>query len=230
LKTLALIPARGGSKGIPRKNIRSIAGKPLIAWSIQAALACSAIDSVVVTTEDPEIADISRQWGAHVPFMRPAELAKDDSPSMDTVLHALQQLPKFDAVLLLQPTSPLRTSADIAGCLALANTQQARCIVAVSESAQSPYWMVQINEQGQIHCPFSHPVVPTRTMLTRRQNLPTVYAINGALYFAQVDWLRVGQNFITQETLGYIMPPERSIDIDTPLDWKIAELLLSESI
>jgi len=223
LKTLALIPARGGSKGIPRKNIRLLAGKPLVAWSIQAALACPEIERVVVSTDDAEIAEISRRWGAEVPFMRPAELAQDDSPSMDTVLHALRQLPQFDAVVLLQPTSPLRTKADIQGCLAMAATEQARCIVSISEPASSPYWMFTLEQNGSLSKLISAPEV------TRRQDLSPAYAINGALYYAQTGWLRANKNFLTAETLGYVMPPEKSLDIDTPLDWKIAELLLLNS-
>lgn len=223
MKTLALIPARGGSKGIPRKNIRLLAGKPLIAWSIQAALACPEIERVVVSTDDAEIAEISRRWGAEVPFMRPAELAQDDSPSMDTVLHALRQLPQFDAVVLLQPTSPLRTKADIQGCLAMAATEQARCIVSISEPASSPYWMFTLEQNGSLSKLISAPEV------TRRQDLSPAYAINGALYYAQTGWLRANKNFLTAETLGYVMPPEKSLDIDTPLDWKIAELLLLNS-
>ena len=224
MKTLALIPARGGSNGIPRKNIRLLAGKPLIAWSIQAALACPEIERVVVSTDDAEIAEISRRWGAEVPFMRPAELAQDDSPSMDTVLHALRQLPQFDAVVLLQPTSPLRTKADIQGCLAMAATEQARCIVSISEPASSPYWMFTLEQNGSLSKLISAPEV------TRRQDLSPAYAINGALYYAQTGWLRANKNFLTAETLGYVMPPEKSLDIDTPLDWKIAELLLLNSL
>src|SRR5690349_11475180 len=112
MPVLGLIPARGGSKGIPRKNIKPIAGKPLIAWTIEAALAARGLDGVVVTTEDPEIAEVARAYGAEVPFLRPMELAADETPGIDPVLHALDMLPGFDAVLLLQPTSPLRTAAD----------------------------------------------------------------------------------------------------------------------
>ena len=222
MKTLALIPARGGSKGIPRKNIRSLAGKPLIAWTIQAALACPQIDSVVVSTDDLEIAEISRHWGAQVPFMRPAELAQDDSPSMDTVFHALQQLPGFDAVLLLQPTSPLRSAADIQGCLELALARRACSVVSVCAPASSPYWMYTLDANDRLK------KLIDSGDITRRQDLPPAYALNGALYFAATDWLRHSKTFLNDETTAYLMPPERSLDIDTPLDWKIAELLLSE--
>jgi CMP-N,N'-diacetyllegionaminic acid synthase len=222
LKTLALIPARGGSKGIPRKNIQPLAGKPLIAWTILAALDCHEFDRVVVTTDDEEIADISKLWGAEIPFMRPAELARDETPSMDVVLHALHHLPQFDAVVLLQPTSPLRSKADIEACLAMANAQQADCVVSVSEPTQSPYWMFKLDENGRLN-----KLLATND-ITRRQDLPPVYAINGALYFARTDWLLRNKTFLSQETLGYVMSAEKSLDIDTPFDWKLAELLLSE--
>jgi len=223
LKTLALIPARGGSKGIPRKNIRRLAGKPLIAWSIQAALACPCIHSVVVTTEDEEIAQLSRTWGAQVPFMRPKELAQDDSPGMDPILHALDQLPDFDAVLILQPTSPLRTSADINSFMEFAVAQNASCAVSVCEPANSPYWMFRMENEYRLTKLLDNDDI------TRRQNLPPVYALNGALYFAKCSWLRQTRTFIHKETIGFTMPAERSIDIDTALDWNLAELLLSES-
>lgn len=223
LKTLALIPARGGSKGIPRKNIRLLAGKPLIAWSIQAALESGCVDSVVVTTEDEEIAEVSRRWGAQVPFMRPAELAADDSPGMDAVLHAMGKLPGFDAILLLQPTSPLRNSADIRAMMDFVASRQANCAVSVCPAAQSPYWMMHLGADQKL----------TRLiesdLITRRQELPHVYTLNGALYFARTAWLAASKTFFNQETMGFVMPPEKSLDIDTELDWRMAELMLSES-
>ena len=223
MKTLALIPARGGSKGIPRKNIRQLAGKPLIAWSIQAALACPCIDSVVVTTEDEEIAQVSRFWGAQVPFMRPPELAQDTSPGIEPILHALDQLPDFDAILILQPTSPLRTSADINAFMAFAQARMANCAVSLCEPANSPYWMFRMENDQRLSKLIDNDDI------TRRQNLPPVYALNGALYYANCAWLRENRTFIHRETIGFTMPAERSVDIDTPLDWKLAELLLSES-
>jgi len=221
LKILALIPARAGSKGILRKNIKLLAGKPLIAWTIQAALACPEIDSVVVSTDDEEIAAISQHWGAKIPFMRPTELARDDTPSIAVVLHALDQLPQYDAVIVLQPTSPLRSKADIEACLSMASVRQAACVVSISEPAQSPYWMFKLDEQGRLNKLLATPDI------SRRQDLPPVYALNGALYFARKDWLLANRTFLTEETVGYVMPPEKSLDIDTPLDWKFAEILLS---
>jgi CMP-N-acetylneuraminic acid synthetase len=221
LKTLALIPARGGSKGIPHKNIRQFAGKPLIAWTIEAALACPHIDDVVVTTDDVEIAEISRLWGARVPFMRPPELAQDSSPSIDVVMHALNQLPGYDAVVLLQPTSPLRTVDDLNGLLVFARDQQAHAVVSIAEPAASPYWMYQLTSNRELKKLIETPDI------TRRQNLPAVYALNGALYFANIEWLKQTQSFLTDETKGYVMTRENSLDIDTPLDWEFAELVMS---
>lgn len=224
MKTLALIPARGGSKGIPRKNCRLLAGKPLIAWSIEAALASPFIDSVVVSTEDQEIAEISLEYGALVPFMRPSELAQDDSPGMAPVLHALTMLPEFDHILLLQPTSPLRTVIEINRCIEFAIAQKANAIVSVCESAQSPYWMYELDATNHLSKLIAN------NDITRRQELPTVYSLNGALYFARTEWLHKAQTFLTDETLGFVMPLEQSLDIDTPFDWKIAELLLAETL
>ncbi|PHV38914.1 cytidylyltransferase domain-containing protein [Janthinobacterium sp. BJB304] len=224
MKTLALIPARGGSKGIPRKNINMIAGKPLIAWTIEAALASTLLDGVVVSTDNAEIAEVALRYGAQVPFLRPAELARDETPGVEPVLHALQQLPDYDAVLLLQPTSPLRSSADIDACVALAREREAVSVVSVSEPDAHPDWMYRMTATQQLEkllASQSH---------TRRQDLPTVLTLNGALYFANADWLRSSRTLLAEETLAYVMPADRSVDIDTPLDWKFAELLLNEKI
>lgn len=224
MKTLALIPARGGSKGIPRKNINMIAGKPLIAWTIEAALASTLLDGVVVSTDNAEIAEVALRYGAQVPFLRPAELARDETPGVEPVLHALQQLPDYDAVLLLQPTSPLRSSADIDACLALAREREAVSVVSVSEPDAHPDWMYRMTATQQLE------KLLVSQSKTRRQDLPTVLTLNGALYFANADWLRYSRTLLAEETLAYVMPADRSVDIDTPLDWKFAELLLNEKI
>lgn len=221
--TMALIPARGGSKGIPRKNIRRIAGKPLIAWTIEAALRSNKLDAVVVSTDDAEIAAVARQAGATVPFLRPAVLAQDGTPGIDPVLHALATLPGFGAVLLLQPTSPLRSTADIDACLQLALDRQAVSVVSVSEPDTHPYWTYRLGDDLTLRRFVDAPPV------SRRQDLPAVFALNGAMYYAQTDWLLQGKRLVAAETLAFVMPPERSVDIDTPLDWRFAELLLKES-
>jgi len=220
MAVFALIPARGGSKGIPRKNIREIAGKPLIAWTIEAARAAPGIDAVVVSTEDAEIAAVAREWGAQVPFMRPPELAADETPGIDPVLHAIGELPAYDAVLLLQATSPLRTTADIDGILALASQTGAPAVVSVCEPEDHPNWMYRLDAGSRLEPLLTAPAA------ARRQDLPPVYALNGAMYFARTAWLRETRGFLSDETRGYPMPAERSVDIDTPLDWRVAEMLL----
>ena len=222
MKTLALIPARGGSKGIPRKNVLPIAGKPLITWTIEAALRSRLLHSVVVSTDDAEIAEVARQAGAQVPFMRPSDLAQDHTPGIDPVLHALSHLPEFDAVLLLQPTSPLRQTADIDGCLRMAQERALASIVSVSEPDAHPCWTYKLAADGTLT-----PLIEGTTA-TRRQDLPAVYAVNGALYFAQTSWLQQHRRLVTAETRAFIMPRDRSVDIDTPLDWRFAEMLLKE--
>lgn len=222
LQTLALIPARGGSKGIARKNIKLLAGKPLIAWTIEAAFASKLVDSVVVSTDDEEIAEISLKWGAQVPFIRPAELAQDDTPGIAPVLHALDQLPQFDSIMLLQPTSPLRTADDIDGCIRLAQSLGGSSAVSVCEPDFHPYWTYLLGADHRLTN-----LIDT-TSFSRRQDVPTVHGLNGALYFAHADWLRKQQSFLTPETIGFIMPKERSLDVDTLFDWKLAEFLISE--
>jgi N-acylneuraminate cytidylyltransferase/CMP-N,N'-diacetyllegionaminic acid synthase len=224
VNTFALIPARGGSKGIPRKNIKMIAGKPLIVWTIEAALRSSLLSAVVVSTDDLEIAEVARRAGAQVPFMRPAELAQDQTPGLDPVLHALDELPQFDSVLLLQPTSPLRTTDDIDGCLNLVTQKKAPSVVSVTEAETHPYWTYRLNTD-QTMARFVD-VAP----VARRQDLPAVFSLNGAMYFADANWLRDSGSLVSAETLAYVMSKEHSVDLDTPLDWKFAELLMKESL
>jgi N-acylneuraminate cytidylyltransferase/CMP-N,N'-diacetyllegionaminic acid synthase len=223
MNTFALIPCRGGSKGIPRKNIKMIAGKPLIVWTIEAALRSSLISAVVVSTDDLEIADVARQAGAQVPFMRPTDLALDHSSGLEPVLHALDQLPQFDSVLLLQPTSPLRTTDDIDGFLNLVAQKKTPSAVSVTEADTHPYWTYHLNAD-QTMARFVD-VAP----VARRQDLPMVFSLNGAMYFADASWLRDNGCLVSAETLAYVMSKEHSVDLDTPLDWKFAELLLKES-
>lgn len=221
MKIFAIIPARGGSKGIPGKNIKPLAGKPLIAWTIEAALQAKGIDRVIVSTEDEEIALVAKQFGAEVPFMRPLALAQDDTPGFAPVLHAIERLPDFDWVLLLQPTSPLRSVADIESIIGLCREKHASSAVSITEVSEHPFWMYRRDEQQQLR-----PLIPNRPDIMQRQDLPPAYALNGALYLARTDWLIENQGFIGQETLGYVMPEDRSFDLDTPLDWQWVEFLM----
>lgn len=221
MSVLALIPARGGSKGIPRKNIKPLAGKPLIGWTIDAAKQASCIDRIVVSTEDEEIACVARELGADVPFMRPAELASDDAEGIAPVLHAIEKLPEFDWVLLLQPTSPLRTHADIEAIWQLCMNRCAPSAVSVTEVGKHPYWMYTKDDLGQLH-----PLIAARPEIGRRQDLPAAYTLNGALYLANKEWLLQQGCFIGPDTLGYVMPLERSVDLDTPQEWRWLEYLI----
>jgi CMP-N,N'-diacetyllegionaminic acid synthase len=223
MSLVAIIPARGGSVGVPRKNVRELAGKPLVAWTIEQALAAPAIDRVVVSTEDEEIAEVARRHGADVPFVRPSELATSTAMGGAVIMHALDNLPPYDDVMVLQPTSPLRSVDDIEGIVAARRAATAPGAVSVVEPGKSPYWMYRIDEAGRLQALFEGDIA------ARRQDLPPVFALNGALYLADCDWLRRYGSFTTPDTLAYVMPPERSADIDTPLDWDLVEFLMTRS-
>lgn len=215
---LAVIPARAGSKSLPGKNLLPLGGKPLIAWSIEAALASRYLDRVIVSSEDAEILAVARQWGAATPFVRPLELADDDTPGIDVALHACQALPGYDYVVLLQPTSPLRTTADIDQAIELCQEREAPVCVSVTKADKSPYWMFYLDETRHMV-----PVVDAAQRSALRQALPEAYALNGAVYVARIDWLKRMRSFLMAETVAYVMPRERSADIDTALDFKLAE-------
>lgn len=219
---LAVIPARGGSKGIPRKNIREIAGKPLIAWTIEEAKKSKYIDRLIISSEDEEIIDVAKSWGCEVPFIRPKELAKDDTPGIEPILHAIKMLPKYDYVVLLQPTSPLRLVEDIDKCIEFCINKQASSCVTVSEPDKNPFWMYYVNDNGGLQ-----PILEVEFM-NRRQELPKVFSLNGAIYISKVEWLNKNKTFINRDTLAYIMPKERSLDIDDEYDMIIAKAIITE--
>jgi CMP-N,N'-diacetyllegionaminic acid synthase len=213
-RVLGLIPARGGSKGLPRKNVLPVNGRPLIAWTVDAGRAARSIDRLVLSSDDAEIIATARACGCEVPFVRPAELASDAAGTLEVVLHALDALPGFDYVVLLQPTSPLRTASDIdAACTLLAERSAPAC-VSLSPVDQHPYWMYQIGVGARLA-----PVIARDSPPVRRQDLPAVYALNGAVYIAEAAWLRTSRTFVTDETIGYVMPAERALDIDTRVDF-----------
>jgi len=223
-RVLAVITARGGSKGVPRKNVLELAGRPLIAWTISAARASKHLDRTILSSEDSEIIAVAKDWGCDVPFTRPAELAADKTPGIDPVLHALKALPeRYDYIVLLQPTSPLRTAADIDGCLERCLALRAPACVTVTEPDKSPYGMYTLGEDCRIR-----PLLAGDAAV-RRQDLPKVYTLNGAVYAAECWWLERTRTFVTPETVAYPMPRERSLDIDTELDLQVCELLLTGS-
>lgn len=223
-KILAIIPARGGSKGVPRKNIKLLAGKPLIAWTIEEAKKSKYIDRLVLSSEDEEIIAVAKSYGCEVPFVRPMELAQDDTPGIDPVLHALDQLPGYDIVVLLQPTSPLRTVQDIDEGLDFFEKHQANSCVSVSEVSKSPYWMYKLDDHSVLQR-----LLEKDQMITRRQDLPKIYVPNGALYITKVDYLVKYKLFYARDTLGYLMSRKRSLDIDDEIDFIVCETLLERS-
>jgi CMP-N,N'-diacetyllegionaminic acid synthase len=212
-RLLALVPARGGSKGLPRKNVLSAGGQPLIAWTILAAMEASSVDYVVVSSDDNEIIEIAKKFGAEVPFLRPANLSDDSAASMDVVMHAIDLCVGFDYVALLQPTSPLRTSRDIDDAFHKLISSGAESCVSVCAVEESPYWMYQLDASDRLVR-----LLPDRTP-SRRQELPPVYMLNGAIYIARVSWLRQTRSFTGDGCVAYIMPRDRSLDIDTPADF-----------
>ena len=222
MSLLALIPARGGSKGIPRKNIRSFCGKPLLQWSIDVALSSPSVDRLVVSTDDPEIAEVASAGGAEVPFLRPPELATDTTPGIAPVLHALQLLPEVSEVLLLQPTSPLRQVDDVEAIVSLHRQAGHDAVVSVVSSSKHPAWMYGLTAAQELEPLMTLPEAACR------QQLPPAYALNGALYLASRLFLERERSFLTPNTIGYVMPPERSVDIDSALDWQWGEFLMEQ--
>ena len=221
--------ARGGSKSIPHKNLAPLAGKPLIAWTIEAATQCRTPLRVVISTDDEEIARVATRYGVKQPFVRPAKLAQDDTPTMPVVMHALERLKAEggyapDRVLLLQPTSPLRTADDIDGAVALAEEHDANSVVSVSPSSQHPRLMRKVTPQGLLED------FDTGGSTQRRQDLEPAYALNGAIYLTKRSWLAEHESFYADQTYAWVMPPERSIDIDEPWDLHLCELILRDRL
>lgn len=226
-KVLAVIPARAGSRGVPGKNNALVAGKPLITWTIEAARQSGCLDRIVVTTDGDEIARVADQAGAEVPFRRPAALARDDTPGMEAILHCVTWLEEFQAycpelVMVLQPTTPLRTAEDVAAGLRLLTQQPADSVVSVCEAAHHPCWMKRRLPDGRLE-----DFLPQESVPARRQDLPPVYALNGALYLARRTLVLAHRTFMLPATYGYVMPAERSLDVDTPWDLELADFLLS---
>lgn len=229
MKVYAFIPARGGSKGVPRKNIAPLLGKPLIAWTIEQALSVPELDRVIVSTEDEEIAQIARDYGAEIPFMRPAELATDDANGMDVLIHGAQWLKEqenYDADYLLElpVTTPLRAQEDIHATLQVAHDFDADIVVGVTPVAEHPYWVRRIDANNQLQ-----PFIPSAPSIARRQDLPPAYMMNGAVYLIRVQIL-LEHNAKSDKIYPVIMPRERSIDINTSLDLKWAEFLLRQRL
>jgi CMP-N-acetylneuraminic acid synthetase len=224
LQAVGIIPARGGSKGLPRKNVRPMCGKPMIAYTIEAALASGRLARTLVTTEDREIGRVSEEYGAEV-VDRPRELASDSASSLDVVRHAIDRLEGEscppDVVVLLQPTSPLRTAADICAALDLSLGSRRAPVISVTEAVHSPCWSFVVRD-GRLS-----PLMGEQYFGLRRQDLPRAYVPNGAIYVAETGDIKNGNGFLGPATMPYVMPGERSVDVDTELDFLLCELLMA---
>lgn len=225
MKVLAVIPARGGSKRLPRKNILDLCGKPLIKWTIDAALDCKEIDTIVVSTDSHEIANIAISCGVEVPFLRREELSTDTASSIDVVLDVIDYYEskncKYDAVMLLQPTSPLRTAIDIQRAIALFREKNASAVISTTKCEHSPLWCNTLSDDLDMNEFISDDVSSKRS-----QDLPTYFRLNGAIYLIDTFILKKEMTFIPKNSFSLIMNNENSIDIDTKIDFLMAKAIL----
>jgi CMP-N,N'-diacetyllegionaminic acid synthase len=227
VKLLAVIPARGGSKGVPRKNIKLLNGQPLIHYSIKAAMEVLPKEQIVVSTEDEEIKSVAEQCGIEIPFLRPAAIAQDFSTTRDVLLHAIhyyeQQGYFADTLILLQPTSPLREAYHIKEALEMYN-DSLDMVVSVKETKSNPYYVLfEENEEGYLRKSKSG-------KFTRRQDCPKVWEYNGAVYIINIQSLKQKEIVDFEKILPYEMSEQDSVDIDTPFDFELAELLLQKKL
>ena len=226
---LGLIPARGGSKGVPRKNIRSVCSKPLIAYAIQCGLNCSSLDHLIVSTDDPEIAEISENWGADVPFLRPSELAEDTTPMLPVMQHAIVEAEKYyenevGVLVLLDPTAPLRTVDDIENSLRLFRNSDCSAVISGNAARRSPYFNMVVPKDG-----FVRLAIFDKNAIGCRQDSPPVFDLNTVVWIYSRSALMEERSRIPQKTVLYEVPAERAIDLDTELDFKILQALMDAS-
>ena len=220
---LAIIPARGGSKRLPRKNILDLCGKPLISWSIEAALKSKYISKVVVSSDDEEILNISSNFGADI-IKRPYELANDTATTFDTVKHTIDNFENYDYIVLLQPTSPLRNENQIDEAIELLEEKQADAIVSVCEMDHSPLWSNTLPEDGNMRGFLREEILNKRS-----QDLEKYYRLNGAVYICKTDKLLENKSFFLKDNIfAYIMDRKSSIDIDEEIDFEIAKVLINK--
>ena len=220
---LAIIPARGGSKRLPRKNILDLCGKPLISWSIEAALKSKYISKVVVSSDDEEILNISSNFGADI-IKRPYELANDTATTFDAIKHTINNLEKYDYIVLLQPTSPLRNENQIDEAIELLEEKQADAIVSVCEMDHSPLWSNTLPKDGNMRGFLREEILNKRS-----QDLEKYYRVNGAVYICKTDKLLENKSFFLKDNIfAYIMDRKSSIDIDEEIDFEIAKVLINK--
>lgn len=226
MRVVGLIPARGGSKGVPGKNTRPLAGRSLIARTIDCARASGAVDRIVVSSDDPAAAAIARENGVDVPFMRPAHLATDSTPMFDVITHALDELARTgyrpDALLLLQPTSPFRQPHHITRAAAILGDNDSVCSVIPLESTHNPYSVMRIRDDGSLDF-----FLADGRRFTRRQDMPPAYVREGTIYLASLKTIEEQKSLYGERCRPMILSPEESLSIDTPEDWNLAEVRLS---
>lgn len=229
MKILGIIPARGGSKSVPRKNIKDLGGKPLIAWTIEAAKESGVCDRIILTTDDTEISGVGKKWGAEAPFMRPAELAEDKTPTLPVVQHAVVWLKENegyepDAVMILQPTTPFRQPEHIRGAVELLEKTNADSVVGVAEipGNYNPHWAFRVEDDLAATLYLGGPI---KSRIKRRQDLPKAYSPNGAIYLFRPKFLFDGAdpNFYGNDVRAYITEEKYCVNIDSPEDWEFAE-------
>ncbi|MEK9627538.1 MAG: acylneuraminate cytidylyltransferase family protein [Nitrospinota bacterium] len=227
-KVLCIIPARSGSKAIPQKNIKILCGKPLIAYSIEQALKIDSIDRTIVSTDDKEIAKISNRFGAETPFIRPSHLAQDDSSTLDVLLHTMEwcqsnENKTYDIILLLHANAPLRNLNDIQKCLEILVKKSADNVFSVTPASNNPYFnMVEQTDNGGVS-------LVKKGNFSNRQSAPPVYDMNSSIYTWWAETLMEKKAIFMPKTKIHVMPRERSIDIDEPLDFRIAEMIMKEN-
>lgn len=222
-KVLAVIPARGGSKGIPGKNLVQAGGKPLLQWTVDAAKKSALIDRIILSSDDPAIQSAAKSMGCEVPFTRPSALATDEAGSAEVLVHALEQCPGFGVVVLLQPTSPFRIAEDIDAALRLFEKSGAPSVVSITSAAKHPAWMYFRESDGRLE-----PVWKDKKNAARRQDLPPAFQLNGAVYVVDSARFLADKRFLHPGSLGYEMPPERSLDIDSPSDLRYMKAYIEE--
>jgi len=222
-KVLGVIIARGGSKGLPGKNVADLGGKPMIAWSVEAGKGSRYIDRLVLSSDDRAIIDAAKEYGCEVPFVRDPALADDFTGGTDVVIDAVKKLPGYDYVVLLQATSPLRSAEDVDGCLDRLIASGAPSCLSVTALEKPVEWLMRVNEHGRL----DRLVEGEHT--DRRQDAQVAFAPNGAVYAAKTDWLLETGTFYSEDTAAYEMPRERSVDIDTELDLAIAAAIIERA-
>ncbi|MBR2762578.1 MAG: acylneuraminate cytidylyltransferase family protein [Solobacterium sp.] len=227
MKNIAVIPARSGSKGLPNKNIRLLAGKPLLVYSVEAARASGLFDTVMVSTDSEEYAEIARSAGAEVPFLRSEEMSSDHAGSWEAVEEVLDNYRRlgkeFDTVTLLQPTSPLRTAEDIRNAFAIMEEKNANAVITVCETEHSP---LQCDVLPKDHCMDQFVSKSARDQ--RRQDMDTYYRVNGAVYLVKTEYLLEDHDICRNQSYALVMDRRRSVDIDDEIDFKLAEVLLAD--